>query len=154
MKRVAAVLVLAGSLAMSGQASAHGGGGAVIGALVLVGSAVAQLVYAQPMYQPVYAQPVYAQPAYQPDAPPGYCFDDYRRAYRAARNRSRAITARLVKPKYLAMTKPGLSARFFVLHAPKSFDVPGKSGSTSQLMVTNTAGARCPECPPGKRYRP
>ena len=58
-------------------------GGAVIGALV--GSAVAQPVYqpvyAQPVYQPVYAQPVYAQPAYQPGPPPGYCFDDYRRAY-------------------------------------------------------------------------
>ncbi|HEV7835236.1 MAG TPA: ecotin precursor, partial [Caballeronia sp.] len=39
-------------------------------------------VYAQPVYQPVYAQPVYAQPAYaQPGPPPGYCFDDYRRAY-------------------------------------------------------------------------
>ena len=83
MKRVAAVLVLAGSLAMSGQASAHGDGGAVVGALLggavigaLVGSAVAQ-----PVYQPVYAQPVYAQPAYQPGPPPGYCFDDYRRTY-------------------------------------------------------------------------
>ena len=82
MKRVAAVLVLAGSLAISGQASAHGGGdgGAVVGALLggavigaLVGSAVAQPVYAQP----VYAQPVYAQPG----PPPGYCFDNYRRAY-------------------------------------------------------------------------
>ncbi|SOE93132.1 hypothetical protein SAMN05414139_05903 [Burkholderia sp. D7] len=93
MKRVAAVLVLAGSLAMSGQASAHGDGGAVVGALLggavigaLVGSAVAQPVYAQPVYaqpvyQPVYAQPVYAQPAYQAGPPPGYCFDDYRRAY-------------------------------------------------------------------------
>jgi len=97
MKRVAAVLVLAGSLAMSGQASAHGGGGdggAVVGALLggavigaLVGSAVsqpvyAQPVYAQPVYQPVYAQPVYAQPVYaQPGPPPGYCFDNYRRAY-------------------------------------------------------------------------
>jgi hypothetical protein len=97
MKRVAAVLVLAGSLAISGQASAHGGGGdggAVVGALLggavigaLVGSAVAQPVYAQPVYaqpvyQPVYAQPVYAQPVYaQPGPPPGYCFDNYRRAY-------------------------------------------------------------------------
>jgi hypothetical protein len=88
MKRVAAVLVLAGSLALSGQASAHGGdgnGGAIVGALLggavigaLVGSAVAQPTYAQPVYaQPVYAQPVYAQPG----PPPGYCFDDYRRAY-------------------------------------------------------------------------
>jgi hypothetical protein len=87
MKRVAAVLVLAGSLALSGQASAHGGdgnGGAIVGALLggavigaLVGSAVAQPTYAQPVYaQPVY-QPVYAQPG----PPPGYCFDDYRRAY-------------------------------------------------------------------------
>ena len=97
MKRVAAVLVLAGSLALSGQASAHGGdgnGGAIVGALLggavigaLVGSAVAQPtyaqpVYAQPVYRPVYAQPVYAQPVYaQPGPPPGYCFDDYRRAY-------------------------------------------------------------------------
>src|ERR1700709_2860472 len=88
MKRVAAVLVLAGSLALSGQASAHGGdrnGGAIVGALLggaatgaLVGSPVGQPTYAQPVYaQPVYAQPVYAQPG----PPPGYCFDDYRRAY-------------------------------------------------------------------------
>ncbi len=39
--------------------------------------------------QPVYAQPVYAQPAYQPapqpaptySVPPGYCYDQYQRAY-------------------------------------------------------------------------
>src|SRR5476649_2327348 len=82
MKRVAAVLVLAGSLAMSGQASAHGGGGdggAVVGALL--GGAVIGALVGSAVAQPVYAQPVYAQPAYQPGPPPGYCFDDYRRAY-------------------------------------------------------------------------
>jgi hypothetical protein len=99
MKRIAAVLLMAGSLSVAGQASAHGyyGGGnnsgAIVGALLggavlgaVVASAVApapvyaQPVYAQPVYQPVYAQPVYAQqPVYAP--PPGYCFDNYRGAY-------------------------------------------------------------------------
>ncbi len=98
MKRVAAVLLMAGTLTMAGQASAHdhgGNGGAVVGALLggavigaLVGSAVtaqpvyaapvyAPPVYAQPAYQPVYAQPVYAQPG----PPPGSCYDSYRGAY-------------------------------------------------------------------------
>jgi hypothetical protein len=91
MKRMAAVVLMVGSLSMAGQASAHGGdGGEVAGALIggavigaLVGSAVsAPPVYAQPVYaQPVYAQPVYAQPVYAPGAPPGYCYDQYQRAY-------------------------------------------------------------------------
>jgi hypothetical protein len=93
MKRVAAVLLMAGSLTMAGQASAHGhggDGGAVVGALLggaVIGALVGSAVNAQPVYaQPVYAQPVYAQPVYQPvyaqpGPPPGYCYDDYRRAY-------------------------------------------------------------------------
>jgi hypothetical protein len=97
MKRAAAVVLMVGSLTVAGQASAHGGygyyggGGAIAGALIggaligaLVGSTIAaQPVYAQPVYaQPVYAQPVYAQPVYaQPGPPPGYCYDNYRRAY-------------------------------------------------------------------------
>jgi hypothetical protein len=92
MKRMAAAVLMVGSLAMAGQASAHGGGGdggAIAGALIggavigaLVGSAVAQPVYAQPVYaQPVYAQPAY-QPVYaQPAPPPGYCYDQYRGGY-------------------------------------------------------------------------
>lgn len=94
MKRVAAVLLMVGSLTMAGQASAHGGGGnnsgAVVGALLggaVIGALVGSAVSAQPVYaQPVYAQPVYAQPVYQPvyaqPGPPlGYCYDSYRRAY-------------------------------------------------------------------------
>jgi hypothetical protein len=97
MKRAALVVVMIGSLSVAGQASAHGygggggDGGAIVGALIggavlgaLVGSvASAPPVYAQPVYaQPVYAAPAYSQPAYaQPGPPPGYCFDNYSRAY-------------------------------------------------------------------------
>jgi hypothetical protein len=101
MKRIALVAVMIGSLAMAGQASAHGGhgggrggnGGAIVGALIggavlgaLVSSAAnAAPVYSQPAYaaQPVYAQPAYAQPVYAAPPPPsaGYCYDGYRRAY-------------------------------------------------------------------------
>ena len=103
MKRAALVVVMIGSLSVAGQASAHGhgggggDGGAIVGALIggavlgaLVGSVAnsapvyAQPVYAQPVYaQPVYAAPAYAQPVYAQPAPPppGYCFDNYRRAY-------------------------------------------------------------------------
>lgn len=98
MKRIAAALLMVGSLSVAGQASAHGGGygysgGAIAGALVggaLIGAVVGSAVAAQPVYaQPVYAQPVYAQPVYaqqpvvyaQPAPPPGYCFDSYSRAY-------------------------------------------------------------------------
>ncbi|KXU89775.1 ecotin precursor [Paraburkholderia monticola] len=90
MKKIAVALVMAGSLTVAGQASAHGNGGDVVGALIggavlgaVVTSALAPVV-AYP--QPVYAQPVYAQPAYQPAPayaapPPGYCYDQYQRAY-------------------------------------------------------------------------
>jgi hypothetical protein len=94
MKRAAVALLMIGSLSVAGQASAHGGGdgGAVVGALIggavlgaIVGSAAtAAPVYAAPVYaQPVYTQPVYTEPAYAQPAPPppGYCFDNYRRAY-------------------------------------------------------------------------
>ena len=106
MKRAAIVLVMIGSLTVAGQASAHGhggghhggggDGGAIVGALIggaVLGALVtsvanAQPVYAQPAYaqpayaQPVYEEPAYAQPAYaQPAQPPGYCYDNYRRAY-------------------------------------------------------------------------
>ena len=78
---------------------AGGDGGAIVGALIggavlgaLVGSVATSApvyaepapVYAQPVYAaPAYAQPVYTQPVYAQPAPPppGYCFDNYRRAY-------------------------------------------------------------------------
>ncbi|WP_144111335.1 ecotin precursor [Paraburkholderia sp. BCC1886] len=95
MKKIAVALVMVGSLSVAGQASAHGNGGDVVGALIggavlgaVVSSALAPApVYAQPVYaQPVYAQPVYAQPAYQQQPgyggpPPGACYDQYQRAY-------------------------------------------------------------------------
>jgi hypothetical protein len=95
MKRAAVALLMIGSLS-AGEASAHGhgggDGGAIVGALIggavlgaIVGSAAnAAPVYEAPVYaQPVYTQPVYAEPAYAQPAPPppGYCFDNYRRAY-------------------------------------------------------------------------
>ena len=78
MKRIAAVLLVAGSLSVAGQASAHGyyyGGGSNSGAIfgALVGGAVLGAVVASA----VAPAPVYAQPA----PPPGYCFDSYRGAY-------------------------------------------------------------------------
>ncbi|KVR14522.1 hypothetical protein WK11_02145 [Burkholderia ubonensis] len=102
MKKIAAVCVLAGSLAVAGPASAHDRGGAVIGALI--GGAVLGAIVASALNPPVaYAAPVYQAPAYQPptyyQAPgyqqaqyqdddgygyggqPRYCYDRYQRAY-------------------------------------------------------------------------
>jgi hypothetical protein len=81
MKKIAVALLMVGSLSMAGEASAHGGGGGdVVGALIggaVLGAVVTSAlnpvpVYAQPAYQPA---PVYAGP------PPGYCYDQYQRAY-------------------------------------------------------------------------
>jgi hypothetical protein len=87
---MAIALVMIGSLSVAGQASAHGGGdvvGALLGGAVL-GAAVTSVLNPAPVVvyqQPVYAQPVYARPAYQAPAyagpPPGYCYDQYQRAY-------------------------------------------------------------------------
>jgi hypothetical protein len=100
MKRAALVLLMIGSLTVTGEASAHGygggggDGGAIVGALIggaVLGAIVGSVANAAPVYaapapvyaQPVYAQPVYAQPVYAQPAPPppNYCYDDYRRAY-------------------------------------------------------------------------
>lgn len=104
MKKIAAALVMAGSLAVAGPASAHDGGdvvgaligGAVLGAIVSSALTPAPVVayQAAPAYQaPVvyqsagYQPPVVYQPAgYQPapayaGPPPGYCYDQYQRAY-------------------------------------------------------------------------
>ncbi|WP_027210557.1 hypothetical protein [Burkholderia sp. WSM2232] len=93
MKKLAVALVMAGSLSVAGQASAHGhDGGNVVGALIggaVLGAVVTSILNPAPVVayqQPVYAQPVYAQPAYQPapaysGPPPGYCYDQYQRAY-------------------------------------------------------------------------
>ncbi|MBR8304554.1 hypothetical protein KDW49_27990 [Burkholderia dolosa] len=104
MKRIAAVCVLAGSLAVAGPASAHGrNDGAVIGALIggaVLGAIVTSamnppVAYQAPAYQaPAYQPPTYYQtPAYQPpayptyrqaqyqDDGPNYCYDRYQRAY-------------------------------------------------------------------------
>jgi hypothetical protein len=97
MKKIAIALVMVGSLSVAGQASAHGDGGAVVGALIggaVLGAVVSSALNPAPVVaspvvayqQPVYAQPVYAQPVYQPapaysGPPPGYCYDQYQRAY-------------------------------------------------------------------------
>ncbi|AMU06259.1 hypothetical protein PFF91_07330 [Burkholderia cenocepacia] len=104
MKKIAAVCVLAGSLAVAGPASAHGrDGGAVIGALIggaVLGAIVTSAmnppvayqapVYQAPAYQPptYYQAPAYQQPAYPTyqqaqyqDDGPNYCYDRYQRAY-------------------------------------------------------------------------
>ncbi|MFA8394917.1 hypothetical protein ACEPUD_32995 [Burkholderia ubonensis] len=109
MKKIAAVCVLAGSLAVAGPASAHDRGGAVIGALIggaVLGAIVTSalnppVAYAAPAYQaPAYQPPTYYQaPAYQPPAyapgyqqaqyqdddgygdQPRYCYDRFQRAY-------------------------------------------------------------------------
>lgn len=97
MRKIAAVLVLAGCAVAAGPASAHDRGGDVVGALVggaLIGAAVGALVNSGPAVavpaQPVYAQPapVYAQPAYAPAyqpayaaAPAGACYDRYSGRY-------------------------------------------------------------------------
>lgn len=92
MKKIAVTLVMIGSLSVAGQASAHGDGGDVVGALIggaVLGAVVTSVLNPAPVVayqQPVYAQPVYAQPAYQPapvyaGPPPGYCYDQYQRGY-------------------------------------------------------------------------
>jgi hypothetical protein len=110
MRKIAAVLLMAGSLTAAGQASAHDRSGAIVGALIggaVLGAVVSSAlnptpVYAEPAYpQPVYAQPAYQQPAYQQPEyaqsaypqpvyqqapayngpPPGYCYDRYQGAY-------------------------------------------------------------------------
>lgn len=89
MRKIAAVLVLAGCAVAAGPASAHDHGGDVVGALVggaLIGAAVGAIVNSGPVVavpaQPVYAQPapVYAQPAYAA-APAGACYDQYSGRY-------------------------------------------------------------------------
>lgn len=87
MKKLAVALMMAGSLSVAGQASAHGhDGGDLIGALIggaVLGAVVTSVLNPAPAVayqQPVYAQPVYAQPVYQPapaydGPPPGYCYD-------------------------------------------------------------------------------
>lgn len=85
MKKIAASVLLVGSLAVAGQASAHDHGGDVLGALIggaVLGAVVSSALNPAPVvaYQPVYQQPVYQAPAY-PGPPPGYCFDQYQRAY-------------------------------------------------------------------------
>lgn len=86
MKKIAAVLVLAGCAVAAGPASAHDRGGDVVGALVggaLIGAAVGAMINSGPaVAQPVYAQPapVYAQPAYAA-APAGACYDQYSGRY-------------------------------------------------------------------------
>jgi hypothetical protein len=87
MKKIAVALVMVGSLSVAGQASAHGNGGDVVGALIggaVLGAVVTSVLNPAPVV--AYQQPVYAQPAYQPapvyaQAPPGYCYDQYQRAY-------------------------------------------------------------------------
>ncbi|MBN3813376.1 ecotin precursor [Paraburkholderia sp. Ac-20347] len=86
MRKIAAVLVLAGCVVAAGPASAHDGGGDVVGALVggaLIGAVVGAAVSGPAVYQaPVYAEPapvavapVYAEPA------PGGCYDQYSGRY-------------------------------------------------------------------------
>jgi hypothetical protein len=87
MKKIAVALVMVGSLSMAGQASAHGNGGDVVGALIggaVLGAVVSSALNPAPVV--AYQQPVYAQPAYQPapvyaGPPPGYCYDPYQRGY-------------------------------------------------------------------------
>jgi hypothetical protein len=92
MRKIAAVMVLAGGLAVAGQASAHDGGaivGALLGGAVLgavVSSAVnPPVVYQAPVYAPAYQTqayaPVYQQPPVYAGPPPGYCYDQYHGAY-------------------------------------------------------------------------
>jgi hypothetical protein len=87
MKKIAVALVMAGSLCVAGQASAHDHGGDVVGALIggaVLGAVVTSALNPAPVV--AYQQPVYAQPAYEPapayaGPPPGYCYDQYQRAY-------------------------------------------------------------------------
>ena len=78
MKKIAVALVVAGSLCVAGQASAHGHGGDIVGALIggaVLGAVVTSALNPAPVV--AYQQPVYAQPAYQPapvyaGPPPGF----------------------------------------------------------------------------------
>ncbi|KWZ41075.1 ecotin precursor [Burkholderia savannae] len=92
MKKIAAVLVTAGSLALAGPAGAHDRGGDIVGALIggaVLGAIVTSALNPAPAV--AYSAPVYQAPAYQPaqyqPAPAygaphaGYCYDQYRRAY-------------------------------------------------------------------------
>jgi hypothetical protein len=87
MKKIAVALLMVGSLSVAGQASAHGNGGDVVGALIggaVLGAVVTSALNPAPVV--AYQQPVYAQPVYQPapvyaGPPPGYCYDQYQRAY-------------------------------------------------------------------------
>lgn len=92
MRKMAAVLVLAGCAVAAGPASAHDHGGDVVGALVggaLIGAAVGAVLNSGPAVaypaQPVYVQPapVYAQPApVYAAAPAGAaCYDQYSGRY-------------------------------------------------------------------------
>jgi hypothetical protein len=93
MRKIAAVLVLAGCVVAAGPASAHDRDGDVVGALVggaLIGAVVGAAINSGPpvVYQappPVYAEPaqvatpVYAEPApvYATAPAPGGCYDQY-----------------------------------------------------------------------------
>jgi hypothetical protein len=91
MRKMAAVLVLAGCAVAAGPASAHDHGGDVVGALVggaLIGAAVGAVLNSGPAVvypaQPAYAQPapVYAQPTpVYAAAPAASCFDQYSGRY-------------------------------------------------------------------------
>ncbi|AOJ10919.1 ecotin precursor [Burkholderia sp. ABCPW 14] len=97
MKKIVAVLVTAGSLALAGPASAHDRGGDIVGALIggaVLGAIVTSalnpapaVAYSAPAYQaPAYQVPAYQPAQYQPapaygGPPAGYCYDQYRRAY-------------------------------------------------------------------------
>lgn len=89
MRKMMAVLVLTGTLAVAGPASAHDRGGDVVGALIggaLIGAVVGAAINSAPAvaYQapPVYAAaaPIYAPaPAggYPGSYSGGYCYDQY-----------------------------------------------------------------------------
>jgi len=90
MRKMAAVLVLAGCAVAAGPASAHDHGGDVVGALVggaLIGAAVGAVLNSAPAVaypaQPAYVQaaPVYAQPTpvYAATPPGATCYDQYGR---------------------------------------------------------------------------
>lgn len=92
MRKIAAVLVLAGCAVAAGPASAHDHGGDVVGALVggaLIGAAVGAVLNSAPAVaypaQPAYVQaaPVYAQPAPVYAAAPAAasCYDPYSGSY-------------------------------------------------------------------------
>lgn len=85
MRKMAAILVLAGCAVAAGPASAHDHGGDVVGALVggaLIGAAVGAVLNSGPAVA-YPAQPVYAQPApVYAAAPAGAaCYDQYSGRY-------------------------------------------------------------------------